>query len=46
MEFQINLEQVKRKVPVMVFHLSGSLNIASAEIFEGKARQAYQQGTR
>ncbi len=46
MEFQITLEQVTRKVPVTIFHLSGSLNIASAETFEEKARQAYQQGTR
>ena len=46
MEFKINVEQLNRKVPVTVFHLSGSLNIASAEEFDKKSRQAIQQGTR
>jgi anti-anti-sigma factor len=46
MEFQINSEQVKRKVPVTIFHLSGSLNIGSVEKFDEQARQAYQGGAR
>ncbi len=46
MEFQINVEQVTRQVPVTIFHLSGSLNIASADVFEAHARQAVNAGTR
>ena len=46
MEFHINAEQVNRKVPITIFHLSGSLNIASVETFEEQARQAVQGGTR
>lgn len=46
MEFKISVEHVDRKVPVTVFHLSGSLNIASAQAFEKRSHQAIQQGTR
>jgi anti-anti-sigma factor len=44
MEFQVTVEQVTRQVPVTVFHLSGSLNIASADVFEAKVRQAVDAG--
>jgi anti-anti-sigma factor len=46
MEFHINAEQVNRKVPVTIFHLSGSLNIASTDVFEARARKAIQEGAR
>jgi anti-anti-sigma factor len=46
MEFKLTVEQVQRKVPITVFHLSGSLSIASVEAFEGQARQSVEGGTR
>jgi anti-anti-sigma regulatory factor len=46
MEFRIDVEQAVRKVPVTVFHLSGSLNIASVGAFENASRQAVKKGTR
>ncbi len=46
MDFEIHVEQVQRRVPITVFHLSGSLNLASAEAFEQAAQQAVQQGAR
>jgi anti-anti-sigma regulatory factor len=46
MEFQMSVEQVNRKVPVTVFHLSGPVNLTSADFFEAQARQAVQGGTR
>ena len=46
MDFQISVEQVQRRVPIAVFHLSGSLNLASAEAFEQAGQEALQQGTR
>ncbi len=45
-DFQIRVEQVQRRVPIAVFHLSGSLNLASAEAFEQAGQQAVQQGLR
>ncbi len=46
MDFQIRAEQVQRRVPITVFHLSGSLNLASAEEFEQAGQQAMQHGAR
>ncbi len=46
MDFDIRVEQVQRRVPVTVLHLSGSLNLASAEAFEQAAQRAVQQGAR
>lgn len=46
MDFQIRVEQAQRRVPITVFHLSGSLNLASAEAFEQAGQQALQQGAR
>ena len=46
MDFEIRTEQVQRHVPITVFHLSGSLNLASAETFEQAGQQAVDQGTR
>ncbi len=46
MDFDIRMEQVQRRVPITVLHLSGSLNMASAEAFEQAAGQAVQQGAR
>ena len=42
----MRVEHVTRRVPIAVFHLSGSLNLASAEAFEQAGQQAVQQGTR
>lgn len=46
MGFQVGVEQVQRRVPITVFHLSGSLNLGSASAFEQAGQQAVQQGTR
>ena len=46
MDFQIRVEQVQRRVPIAVFHLSGSLNMASAEAFDQAGQQAVGQGIR
>jgi hypothetical protein len=46
MDFQISSERIQRRVPVTVLHLSGSLNLGSAEAFEQAARQAVEQGAR
>ncbi len=46
MALQISVEQVQRRVPITVFHLSGSLNLGSVEAFDQAARQAVQHGTR
>ncbi len=46
MDFEIRVEQVQRRVPIAVFHLSGSLNLASADAFEKAGQQAVEQGTR
>ncbi len=46
MDFQIRVEQVVRRVPITIFHLSGSLNLGSAEAFERAGQQAVEQGTR
>ncbi len=46
MDFEIRVEQVQRRVPIAVFHLAGSLNLASAEAFEKAGQQAVDQGIR
>ena len=46
MDFQVSTETIQRRVPVTVLHLSGSLNLGSAEAFEQAARQAVEQGAR
>ncbi len=46
MDFEIRVDQVQRRVPIAVFHLSGSLNMASAEAFELAGQQAVDQGIR
>ncbi len=46
MEFQIRVEQIQRRVPVTIFHVSGSLNLGSAEAFDQAGREAVQQGAR
>jgi anti-anti-sigma factor len=46
MEFKIDVEQVRRKVPVTIFHIQGTVNIASADTFEARARQSIRAGTR
>lgn len=46
MAFQISVEQTQRRVPIAVFHLSGSLNLGSAEAFDQATQQAVQLGTR
>ena len=46
MEFQVLAEQVDRRVPITVLHLSGWLNLGSAAAFEDAAKQAVQQGAR
>ncbi len=44
-EFQIRVEQIQRRVPIAVFHLSGSLNLDSAAAFEQAGQQTVRQGT-
>ena len=46
MELQIDVEQVQRRVSITVLHLSGWLNLGSAEAFEQAGRQAVQGGAR
>ena len=46
MEFQIGVEQIQRRVPITVLHLSGWLNLGSANAFEQAGKQAVQQGAR
>ncbi len=46
MEFQIRVEKVERRVPITIFHLSGSLNLGSADAFDQAGREAVQQGAR
>ena len=46
MEFEISVEQVQRKVPITVLHLSGSLNLGSAEALEQAGQRAAQGGAR
>ncbi len=46
MEFQVRTEQVQRRVPITILHLSGSLNMGSTDVFEQAGRQAVEQGAR
>ena len=46
MEFQIRVEQVDRRVPITVLHVSGWLNLGSAAAFEAAGKEAVQQGAR
>jgi hypothetical protein len=46
MEFQVRVEQIDRRVPITVLHLSGWLNLGSAAAFEQAGKQAVQQGAR
>ncbi len=46
MDFEVRTEQVQRRVPIAVFHLSGSLNLASADAFEQAGQQAVDRGIR
>lgn len=46
MDFQIRSETIQKRVPVTVLHLSGSLNIGSAEAFDQAGRQAVEHGAR
>lgn len=45
-KFDITTEEVQRRVPVTIFHLAGRLDPSSADLLEGRAREAHAGGTR